>query len=86
MSALDELAATTDLGPARIRALRVLVAHRGGKWTPRRVRRDYIALGIDAPKLRTARRDLAQLAREGALDLHDEDPGFHYYTRKEQSA
>lgn len=71
--------------PRRLLLLATAVAEQEGPWTTRRVQRLYRALGYDnGPLRRMARRDLAQLAREGVLDLHDEDPGRRHYTRNEQ--
>ncbi|MGW6395440.1 hypothetical protein ACWFR1_34230 [Streptomyces sp. NPDC055103] len=44
------------------------------------MQRLYRQLGYEAPLRRTARRDLAQLAREGVLVLVDTTPTRRYYT------
>lgn len=44
------------------------------RWTTVRVQRLYRAEGVAAPFRATARKDLAQLAREGLLTLDDTNP------------
>lgn len=68
---------------ARIAALADGIEVNGGVWTTRRVRRFYLAAGYDAPKLRTARRDLARLADHGLLTVHG-SAGARFYTLAER--
>lgn len=64
----------------RLVLLQAAVAEQCGEWTTRRVQKLYRQLGYEPPLRRTARRDLAQLARTGVLTLVDTDPGRRYYT------
>lgn len=59
------------------------VIEQRGEWTTRRVQRLYRQLGYAAPLRRIARRDLAQLAREGVLVLDDTVPTRRFYTAKD---
>lgn len=67
--------------PARLAVLAEGIHANGGLWTTLRVRRFYLAAGVDAPKLATARRDLARLARDGILTTHNL-AGTRFYTAK----
>ncbi|MFJ1695740.1 hypothetical protein ACIOHC_11400 [Streptomyces sp. NPDC088252] len=59
----------------RLALLRRAVRDHQGEWTTRRVRELYRSRAYDAPFRRTARQDLAVLARQGLLVLDDTDPG-----------
>lgn len=60
---------------ARLRVLRHAVrTDPDTRWTTVRVQRLYRAEGVAAPLRATARKDLAQLAREGLLTLDDTHP------------
>lgn len=64
----------------RLILLQASILAQGGEWTTRRVQRLYRQLGYADPLRRIARRDLAQLAREGVLTLVDTDPARRHYT------
>ncbi|WP_326768590.1 hypothetical protein OG978_32365 [Streptomyces sp. NBC_01591] len=55
--------------------LRRAVRDHQGEWTTHRVQDLYRDRSYDAPFRRTARQDLAVLARQGLLVLDDTDPG-----------
>ncbi|MEU3219989.1 hypothetical protein [Streptomyces sp. NPDC006971] len=59
----------------RLSILRRAVRDYQGEWTTCRVQRLYRARAYAAPFRRTARQDLAVLARQGLLVLDDTDPG-----------
>jgi hypothetical protein len=59
----------------RLALLRRAVRDGRGEWTTHRVQELYRAREYDAPFRRTARQDLAALARQGLLVLDDTDPG-----------
>lgn len=69
----------------RLLVLQAAALAQRGEWTTRRVQRLYRHLGYAAPLRRTARRDLAQLAREGVLTLVDTDPARRFYVLKEDT-
>ncbi|MFJ9799906.1 hypothetical protein [Streptomyces sp. NPDC101145] len=59
----------------RLDTLRDAVRTQPGEWTTHRVLRLYKTRGHNVPFRGTARRDLAQVTREGLLDLDDTNPG-----------
>ncbi|MFF2964294.1 hypothetical protein ACFVT1_36630 [Streptomyces sp. NPDC057963] len=59
----------------RLALLRRAVRDDHGEWTTDRVRQLYRSRAYAAPFRRTARQDLAVLARQGLLLLDDTDPG-----------
>ncbi|MEU6872424.1 hypothetical protein [Streptomyces sp. NPDC046751] len=64
----------------RLALLRLAIRDRGATpWTTRMVQQLYRARGYDAPLRKTARDDLALLARQGLLVLDDTDPGRRCY-------
>lgn len=65
----------------RLHVLQAAVLEQRGEWTTRRVQHLYHRLGYAAPLRRTARRDLAHLAREGVLALVEER-GRRFYVLK----
>lgn len=72
----------TGAAPDRLAVLATAIAAEPGEWTSHRAHRLYRTAGI-APGRRTARRDLAALARRGLLTRHD-DPARRHYTRKDR--
>ncbi|MGW3164784.1 hypothetical protein ACWC9Q_18310 [Streptomyces sp. NPDC001142] len=59
----------------RLSLLRRAVRDSRGEWTTHRVQELYRSRAYAAPFRRTARQDLAVLARQGLLVLDDTDPG-----------
>jgi hypothetical protein len=59
----------------RLDILRTAVRTQHGEWTTHRVLRLYKTRGHNVPFRGTARRDLAQVTREGLLTRDDTDPG-----------
>ena len=59
----------------RLALLRRAVRDDRGVWTTHRVQDLYRSRAYAAPFRRTARQDLAALARQGLLVLDDTDPG-----------
>jgi hypothetical protein len=59
----------------RLAVLRAAVRDYQGEWTTRTVLNLYRAKGHNVPQRKTARDDLALLARQGLLVLDDTNPG-----------
>ncbi len=62
----------------RLALLRRAVVERPGPWATREVQRLYTAHGLNVPSRKTARDDLAYLARQGLLIERGPENGRHY--------
>lgn len=70
----------------RLAILRGAVRDYQGVWTTRMVQQLYRSHAYAAPLRKTARDDLALLARQGLLRLDDSDPGRRVYTLNARKA